>query len=203
VLSRADFVRAFINTMIVSASAVLLSLCLGVPAAYAFARFPFTGRSFLFFALLVMRMLPPIAVLVPMYVLFSKLGLTTTRFSVVLAYTTFSLQDRRDLHQRFAGRHRLAVHGRSGGEAQGHATGGHDVGIAGGQRDRYETGIPTPAHPAWDTLELRCAPACRRRCWDRRPPSRRWTPSPRTGNAACGARRSGDDRAGAMTRSAG
>jgi ABC-type glycerol-3-phosphate transport system permease component len=66
-------------------------LCLGVPAAYAFARFPFTGRSFLFFALLVMRMLPPIAVLVPMYVLFSKLGLTTTRFSVVLAYTTFSL----------------------------------------------------------------------------------------------------------------
>src|SRR5258708_30497225 len=48
VLSRADFVRAFINTMIVSSSAVLLSLCLGVPAAYAFARFPFTGRSFLF-----------------------------------------------------------------------------------------------------------------------------------------------------------
>lgn len=91
VLTRADFVRAFLNTMIVSASAVLLSLCVGAPAAYAFARFPFTGRSFLFFALLVMRMLPPIAVLVPMYVLFSKLGLTTTRLSVVLAYTTFSL----------------------------------------------------------------------------------------------------------------
>jgi multiple sugar transport system permease protein len=70
---------------------VLMSLCVGAPAAYAFARFPFTGRSFLFFALLVMRMLPPIAVLVPMYVLFSKLGLATTRLSVVLAYTTFSL----------------------------------------------------------------------------------------------------------------
>ena len=91
VLTRADFGQAFINTMIVSTSAVLLSLCVGVPAAYAFARFPFTGRTFLFFALLVMRMLPPIAVLVPMYILFSKLGLTTTRFSVVLAYTTFSL----------------------------------------------------------------------------------------------------------------
>jgi multiple sugar transport system permease protein len=91
VVRRADFVQAFLNTMIVSASAVLLSLCVGAPAAYAFARFPFTGRSFLFFALLVMRMLPPIAVLVPMYVLFSKLGLATTRFSVVLAYTTFSL----------------------------------------------------------------------------------------------------------------
>ena len=90
VLTRADFAQAFINTLIVSTSAVLLSLCVGVPAAYAFARFPFTGRTFLFFALLVMRMLPPIAVLVPMYVLFSKLGLATTRFSVVLADTTFA-----------------------------------------------------------------------------------------------------------------
>ena len=91
VLGRSDFLMAFVNTLIVSSSAVLLSLCVGVPAAYAFARFPFRGRSFLFFALLVMRMLPPIAVLVPMYVLFSKLGLTTTRLSVVLAYSTFSL----------------------------------------------------------------------------------------------------------------
>ncbi len=55
------------------------------------ARFPFRGRSVLFISLLLMRMLPPIAVLVPMYVLFSKLGLTTTRLSVVLAYATFSL----------------------------------------------------------------------------------------------------------------
>ena len=91
VLSRADFLQAFVNSLVVSAGAVLLSLIIGVPAAYAFARFPFRGSSFLFFSLLVMRMLPAIAVLVPMYVLFSKLGLTTTRLAVILAYTTFSL----------------------------------------------------------------------------------------------------------------
>jgi multiple sugar transport system permease protein len=91
VLGRADFLRAFVNTLIVSASAVLLSLAVGVPAAYAFARFPFRGRSLLFFSLLVMRMLPPIAVLVPMYVLFSAIGLATTHLAVVLAYSTFSL----------------------------------------------------------------------------------------------------------------
>jgi multiple sugar transport system permease protein len=91
VLSRSDFLLAFANTLVVAGSAVTLSLCVGVPAAYAFARFPFAGRSLLFFALLVMRMLPPIAVLVPMYVLFSKLGLATTRLSVVLAYSTFAL----------------------------------------------------------------------------------------------------------------
>jgi len=91
VLGRADFLQAFVNSLVVSTGAVSLSLGVGVPAAYAFARFPFKGRDFLFFALLAMRMLPPIAVLVPMYILFSRLGLTTTRFSVILAYTTFSL----------------------------------------------------------------------------------------------------------------
>lgn len=91
VLGRSDFLMAFVNTLLVSASAVGLSLAIGVPAAYAFARFPFRGSSLLFFTLLVMRMLPPIAVLVPMYVLFNQLGLTTTRLSVVLAYSTFAL----------------------------------------------------------------------------------------------------------------
>ena len=90
-LARADFLRAFVNSLLVSAGAVSLSLLVGVPAAYALARFSFMGRNALFFALLAMRMLPPIAVLVPMYVLFSAFGLTTTRTSVVLAYTTFSL----------------------------------------------------------------------------------------------------------------
>jgi len=91
VLGTGDFQQAFINSLVISVEAVLLSICVGVPAAYAFARFRFAGRNWLFFTLLVMRMLPPIAVLVPMYVLFSKLGLTETRISVVLAYTTFSL----------------------------------------------------------------------------------------------------------------
>jgi ABC-type glycerol-3-phosphate transport system permease component len=47
-LTRADFAQALIKTLIVSTSAALLSLCVGVPAAYAFVRFPFTGRTFLF-----------------------------------------------------------------------------------------------------------------------------------------------------------
>jgi multiple sugar transport system permease protein len=91
VLNNASFAHAFVNSVIVSACAVSLSLLVGVPAAYAMARFPFFGRNVMFFTLLAMRMLPPIAVLVPMYVLFSAFGLTTTRTSVVLAYTTFSL----------------------------------------------------------------------------------------------------------------
>ena len=43
VLGRSDFLLAFVNTLVVASSAVTFSLCVGVPAAYAFARFPFTG----------------------------------------------------------------------------------------------------------------------------------------------------------------
>jgi ABC-type glycerol-3-phosphate transport system permease component len=91
ILQTPVFLQAFGNSVAISASAVALSLVVGVPTAYAVARFHFAGRGFLFFALLVMRMLPPIAVLVPMYVLFNAAGLINTRVSVVLAYATFSL----------------------------------------------------------------------------------------------------------------
>ena len=91
VLGTGDFQGAFINSLLISAESVLLSVCVGVPAAYTFARFRFPTRGTLFISLLLMRMLPPIAVLVPMYVLFAKLGLAQTRVSVVLAYTTFAL----------------------------------------------------------------------------------------------------------------
>ena len=83
--------QAFINTLIVS-TARCCCRCASVfrrPTLSRASRSP--AGTFLFFALLVMRMLPPIAVLVPMYVLFSTLGLATTRFSVVLADTTLPL----------------------------------------------------------------------------------------------------------------
>jgi multiple sugar transport system permease protein len=91
VLTRGEFLSAFTNSLIVSTGAVLVSLMVGIPAAYAFARVRFTGSSVMFFSLLVMRMLPPIAVLVPLYALFNKAGLVNTRLALVIAYTTFSL----------------------------------------------------------------------------------------------------------------
>ena len=64
VLTRGEFLRAFVNSLLdLDCGGGRLSLVVGVPAAYAFARCPFRGRSFLFFSLLVMRMLPPIAIL--------------------------------------------------------------------------------------------------------------------------------------------
>lgn len=91
VLRTSNFFPALRNSLLTSGGAVLLSLIAGVPAAYAMARIPFRGRSLIYYSLLIMRMLPPIAVLVPMFVLFDAVGLSNSRLSVVLAYTTFSL----------------------------------------------------------------------------------------------------------------
>ncbi|TXR48416.1 carbohydrate ABC transporter permease [Phyllobacterium endophyticum] len=91
VLSEGNFLNSFWNSFLVTASTVLVSLFAGVPAAYTIARYRFAGRQLIFFSLLVMRMLPPIAVLLPLYVMFSLGGLINSRMSLILAYTTFSL----------------------------------------------------------------------------------------------------------------
>ncbi|MBV9813436.1 MAG: carbohydrate ABC transporter permease [Acetobacteraceae bacterium] len=91
VLHTPMFLRALANSVAITAAAVAFSLIVGVPTAYAVARFRFPLRTTLYFGLLVMRMLPPIAVIVPMYILFDAAGLINTRTCVVLAYMTFSL----------------------------------------------------------------------------------------------------------------
>jgi ABC-type glycerol-3-phosphate transport system permease component len=90
-ITSADFLLYFINSITVSFGSVLLALLLGVPAAYAFARFRFLGSAQIFYGLLALRMLPPIAVLVPMYVMMRSIGLLDTHLGLAVAYTTFSM----------------------------------------------------------------------------------------------------------------
>jgi ABC-type glycerol-3-phosphate transport system permease component len=89
--STTDFLRCFSNSMIIASASVLVSLVLGVPAGYAFARYGFRGSNTLLYSLLLLRMLPPVTVLIPMFVLFRYLRLLDTHVGMVLAYTTFSL----------------------------------------------------------------------------------------------------------------
>lgn len=91
VLTRSDFMASFVNSLIATTASVLLSLVIAVPASYTLARFRFRGQNVAMIALLVMRMLPPIAILLPIFVLFQAMGISNTRFAIVLAYTTLSL----------------------------------------------------------------------------------------------------------------
>ncbi len=79
------------NSIIVALSSTLLSLVVGVPAAYVFARNRFPGKEDLFFFFLTTRMAPAISVVVPMFIIFGKLGLVDTYFAVILAHSSFNI----------------------------------------------------------------------------------------------------------------
>ena len=77
--------------MFVSLLTTVLAVIVAVPAAYAFSRFRFPGRTFLFFAVLLRNMFPAVIFLVPLFILMRWLGLVNTHGSLVLTYLTFGL----------------------------------------------------------------------------------------------------------------
>jgi len=91
VLHTDNFLQSLGNSVIISLSTVLASLMIGVPAAYTMARSRFRGLGAMYYGMLLMRMLPGIAVLIPMFMLFEYIGLQGSRLSVILAHLSFSL----------------------------------------------------------------------------------------------------------------
>jgi multiple sugar transport system permease protein len=85
------FMRNLGNSVILSSSAVALSLVLGVPAAYAFARFRFRLGENIAFTLLSFRFAPPLLVLLPLSLYFKQLGLTDTYIGLVWVYQLICL----------------------------------------------------------------------------------------------------------------
>ena len=86
-----DFLRFFWNSLFVSTTTTILAVIVAVPAAYAFSRFDFPGRKFLFFSVLLRNMFPAVIFLVPLFILMRLLGLVNTHGSLVLTYLTFGL----------------------------------------------------------------------------------------------------------------
>jgi multiple sugar transport system permease protein len=86
-----DFLLFFWNSLYVSTVSTILSVVVAVPAAYAFSRFDFPGRKFLFFSVLLRNMFPAVIFLVPLFILMRLLGLVNTHGSLVITYLTFGL----------------------------------------------------------------------------------------------------------------
>ena len=78
----------FLNSLIVALPTALIATAIATVAGYAFGRFEFSGRMGLLFALLLTRVLPPIAILIPYYMFFQSLGLIGNQGSLILAYLT-------------------------------------------------------------------------------------------------------------------
>jgi multiple sugar transport system permease protein len=80
------FMRNLWNSVILSSASVLLALVLGVPAAYAFARFRFRLGEDIAFTLLSFRFAPPLLVLLPLALYFQTIGLNDTYIGLVWVY---------------------------------------------------------------------------------------------------------------------
>jgi multiple sugar transport system permease protein len=88
-----EFYAAFLNSTVISFSAVAIALALGLPAAYALARFRFftVPNKDLTVWFLSQRVLPPVATAVPFFIVFSALDLLDSRIALTLVTATFIL----------------------------------------------------------------------------------------------------------------
>ncbi len=86
-----SFLKALSNSLTVSVGAALLSVTLGASMAYAFARFRFPGRQAGLFGLLLGTLLPPVALMTPLFILMRALNIQATLVALTIVYTSFSM----------------------------------------------------------------------------------------------------------------
>ena len=85
------YFHQLLNSLIVGVGSTILAVGLGTFAAYAFSRFKIAGKEDLLFFILSTRMLPPVVVVIPIYLMYSALGLRDTHAGLILLYTTFNV----------------------------------------------------------------------------------------------------------------
>ncbi len=81
----------FLNSVIIGFGSTFLSVFLGTLAAYAFSRFKVPLKDDLMFFILSTRMMPPIAVAIPIFLMYRTLGLSDTHLGMILLYTAVNL----------------------------------------------------------------------------------------------------------------
>jgi sorbitol/mannitol transport system permease protein len=88
---RSDYFSFAMNSVVISVGSTLLAILLAVPAAYAMAFFPTKRTKSTLLWMLSTKMLPPVGVLVPIYLLFRDSNLLDTRTGLIIIYTLINL----------------------------------------------------------------------------------------------------------------
>ncbi|GCA51500.1 inner membrane ABC transporter permease protein YcjP [Sinorhizobium sp. KGO-5] len=91
VQSRSDYLKHFMNSVVVSFGSTLLGLLIAIPSAWAMAFSPTKRTKDVLMWMLSTKMMPPVGVLVPMYLIFRNWGLLDTRTGLVIVLTLINL----------------------------------------------------------------------------------------------------------------
>jgi multiple sugar transport system permease protein len=86
-----NYLPRFINSLIIGFGSTFCAVALGTLCAYAFSRFRIPFADDLLFFILSTRMMPPIAVAIPIYLMYRQLGLSDTRLGMILLYTAVNV----------------------------------------------------------------------------------------------------------------
>ncbi|WP_315837101.1 carbohydrate ABC transporter permease [Bradyrhizobium prioriisuperbiae] len=86
-----NVIPRFVNSIIIAFGSTFLAVVLGTLAAYGFSRFRVPLKEDLLFFILSTRMMPPIAVAIPIYLMYRELGLSDTRLGMILLYTAVNV----------------------------------------------------------------------------------------------------------------
>tara|TARA_R110002020_G_scaffold109430_1_gene253042 strand:+ start:792 stop:1751 length:960 start_codon:yes stop_codon:yes gene_type:complete len=81
----------FMNSLIVAITSTVLAVGMGTLTAYGFSRFRVKGEQDLLFFILSTRMLPPVVVAIPMFLMYRAVGLNDTHLGLIILYTAFNL----------------------------------------------------------------------------------------------------------------
>ena len=84
-------ITSVLNSLFVATATTILSVVLGTPAAYALARFEFRGKADLWFWFISNRMISPIVLALPVYLVARGIGLLNSHLALILIYLTFNL----------------------------------------------------------------------------------------------------------------
>ncbi len=91
VQSRSDYFRHFWNSVVISVGSTLLGLVIAIPAAWSMAFVPARRTKDVMMWMLSTKMLPPVGVLIPIYLIFRDTGLLDTRTGLVIVLTLINL----------------------------------------------------------------------------------------------------------------
>jgi multiple sugar transport system permease protein len=86
-----QYPNRFLNSLIVATISTLLAVGMGTFTAYGFSRFRIAGEQDLLFFILSTRMLPPVVVAIPMFLMYRAVGLNDTHLGLIILYTAFNL----------------------------------------------------------------------------------------------------------------
>lgn len=91
IIGISPFPARLFNSFFIAILSTIAAVSLGTLTAYGFSRFKFKGEGDWLFFILSTRMLPPVVVTIPLFLMYRFIGLNDTRFGLILLYTCFNL----------------------------------------------------------------------------------------------------------------